>query len=198
VAGDLIDLLMLLAHPSGLTRSLPFTRTFGLPIHVAPRPAAPFPSMSWLASPFHSRQMAMQPVTTEFLAETGRQIAFLSAFLGGFAATFLGILLQSPSSRRHVGWAAGAAAVASASFILAVISGTLFAVVLHPGAPPGIAKPTFLPQVRILILVTLAFGIYSILLSLGLSGWIRSRQLGIVTSVAALISAVIVSLLVRW
>ncbi len=35
----------------------------------------------------------MQPVNAEFLAETGRQIASLSAFLGGFAATFLGILL---------------------------------------------------------------------------------------------------------
>lgn len=142
--------------------------------------------------------MAMQPMNAEFLAEMGRQIAFLSAFLGGFAATFLGVLLQSPSSRRHVGWAAGAAAVASASFLIAVISGTLFAVVLHPGAPLGIANPTFLPQVRTLMLITFALGIYSILLSLGLSGWIRSRQLGIVTSVAALISALIVSLLVRW
>jgi len=140
----------------------------------------------------------MQPVNAEFLAETGRQIAFLSAFLGGFAATFLGILLQSPNSRRHVGWAAGAAAVASASFILAVISGTVLALVLHPGAPPNIAKSIFLPQVRTLILITFAAGIYSTLFSLGLSGWIRSRQLGIVTSVAALISALIVSLFVRW
>jgi len=141
--------------------------------------------------------MAMQAVNAEFLAETGRQIASLSAFLGGFAATFFGILLQSPNSRRHVGWAAGAAAVASASFILAVISGTTLALVMHPGAPPGIAKPTFLPQVRSLILIAFSCGIYSILLSLGLSGWIRSRQLGIVTSVAALVSAAIVTLLVR-
>jgi len=139
----------------------------------------------------------MQPVNAEFLAETGRQIASLSAFLGGFSATFLGILLQSPNSRRHVGWAAGAAAVASASFILAVISGTTLALVMHPGAPPDIVKPTFLPQVRILIIVAFTCGIYSMLLSLGLSGWIRSRQLGIVTSVAALVSAIIVSLLVR-
>ena len=134
----------------------------------------------------------------EFIAETGRQIASLSAFLGGFAATFLGILLQSPNSRRHVGWAAGAAAVASASFILAVISGTALALIFHPGAPPNMAKPTFLPQVRMLIFVTFGSGIYSILLGLGLSGWIRSRQLGIVTSAAALISALIVSLFVRW
>jgi hypothetical protein len=140
----------------------------------------------------------MQPMNAEFLAETGRQIASLSAFLGGFAATFLGILLQSTDSRRHVSWAAGAAAVASASFILAVISGTALALVLHPGAPSNVAKPTFLPQVRTLILITFACGIYSILLSLGLSGWTRSRALGIVTSVAALISAVIVSLFVGW
>lgn len=137
-------------------------------------------------------------MNVEFFAEIGRQIAFLSAFLGGFPATFLGILLQSPSSRRHVGWAAGAAAVASASFILAVISGTALAVVFHPDAPSGIAKPSFVPQVRTLIVITFAIGIYSTLLSLGLSWWIRSRQLGIVTSLAALVSAIIVSLFVRW
>jgi len=141
--------------------------------------------------------MAMQPVNAEFLAETGRQIASLSAFLGGFAAAFFGILLQLSDSRRHVGWAAGAAAVASASFILAVISGTTLALVMHPGAPPDIAKPTFLPQVRILIIIAFTCGIYSMLLSLGLSGWIRSRQLGIVTSVAALASGIIVALFVR-
>jgi sterol desaturase/sphingolipid hydroxylase (fatty acid hydroxylase superfamily) len=140
----------------------------------------------------------MQPANVEFVVETGKQIASLSAFLGGFAATFLGILLQSPNPRRYVGWAAGAAAVASAAFILAVIAGTALALVLHPGAPPNMARPTFLPQVRTLILVTFASGIYAILLSLGLSGWIRSRQLGIVTSAAALISALIVSLFVRW
>ena len=139
----------------------------------------------------------MQSVNAEFLAETGRQIASLSAFLGGFAAAFFGILLQLPDSRRHVGWAAGAAAVASASFILAVISGTTLALVMHPGAPPDIAKPTFLPQVRILIIIAFTCGVYSMLLSLGLSGWIRSRQLGIVTSVAALASGIIVTLLVR-
>lgn len=134
----------------------------------------------------------------EFLSEIGRQIASLSAFLGGFAATFLGILLQSSSSRRHVGWAAGAAAVASASFMIAVIAGTLVALVLNPEAPQNLATPEFLPWVRSVIFVTFGLGIYANLLSLGLSGWIRSRSLGIVTSVAALIAAIIVWTFVRW
>src|SRR3982750_1008964 len=140
----------------------------------------------------------MKPGEAEFIAEIARQLAAVSAFLGGFAATFLGILLQSSSPRRHVGWAAGAAAVASASFILAVIAGTALAIITHPGAPANIATATFLPQVRPLIFVTFALGIYCTLLSLGLSGWIRSRPLGIVTSAAALIAAVVVSLFVRF
>src|ERR1041385_983980 len=139
--------------------------------------------------------MAMHPQNAEFLGEAGRQIAFLSAFPGGFAATFLGILLQSPNSRRHVGWAAGAAAVASASFILAVVSGSLIGLVVNPGAPPDLTKPTLLPPLRLLMVITFIVGINSSLLSLGLSGWVRSRPLGIVTSVAAFVSAVIVLLL---
>ena len=137
----------------------------------------------------------MHPLKAEFLGEAARQIAFVSAFLGGFAATFLGILLQSPNSRRHVGWAAGAAAVASASFILAVVSGSLIGLVVNPGAPPDLTKPTLLPPLRLLMAITFIVGINSSLLSLGLSGWVRSRPLGIVTSVAAFVSAVIVLLL---
>jgi hypothetical protein len=133
----------------------------------------------------------------EFIGEVASQLASVSAFLGGFAATFLGILLQSESSRRHVGWAAGSAAVASASFMIAVIAGTLVALVLKPSAPAGFAAPQFLPWARHVLLISFALGIYANLLSLGLSGWIRSRSLGLVTSTAALLAGVIVWTFVR-
>lgn len=121
----------------------------------------------------------------------------MSAILGGFAAGFLGILLQSSESRRHVTWAAGAAAVASASFIVAVISGTLLGLVLNPEAPHNFATPEFNPWALRVQFVTFTIGIYANLLSLGLSGWIRSRSLGIVTSIAALLAALIISTFVR-
>src|SRR3982750_1943710 len=116
----------------------------------------------------------MKPGEAEFIAEIARQLAAVSAFLGGFAATFLGILLQANSARRHVGWAAGAAAVASASFMIAVIAGTLVGLVLHPTAPQGFATPQFVPWAREILVVSFGIGIYANLLSLGLSGWIRS------------------------
>jgi hypothetical protein len=140
----------------------------------------------------------MNSNSAEFVGEIARQIAGVSAFLGGFAATFLGIVLQSQSSRRHVGWAAGAAAVASASFMIAVIAGTLVALAVNPAAPHNFATPEFVPWARRVFLMSFAIGIYSNLLSLGLSGWIRSRWLGIVTSTAALISALVVSTFVKW
>ncbi|HJT81612.1 MAG TPA: hypothetical protein VJ719_10475 [Chthoniobacterales bacterium] len=134
----------------------------------------------------------------EFIGEIARQIAAVSAFLGGFAATFLGILLQSQSSRRHVGLAAGAAAVASALFMVAVIAGTLVALAVSPAAPNNFATPEFVPWARRVFLVSFALGIYSNLLSLGLSGWIRSRWLGMVTSTAALLSGMVVFTFVRF
>ena len=139
----------------------------------------------------------MKPVDADFIGEIARQLASVSAFLGGFAATFLGILLQSQSTRRHVGWAAGAAAVASASFMIAVIAGTLVSLAVNPGAPQGFAAPQFVPWARQILIVSFGLGIYANLLSLGLSGWIRSRSLGIVTSAAALLSGAIVWTFVR-
>jgi hypothetical protein len=151
-----------------------------------------------LAAPQILLPVSMKPLNPDFIAEIARQLTSVSAFLGGFAATFLGILLQSNSSRRHVGWAAGAAAVASASFMISVIAGTLVALVVNPSAPQGFATPQFLPWARQILFVSFAVGIYSNLLSLGLSGWIRSRALGLVTTIAAFVSAVVVWTFVKW
>src|SRR5437016_7464372 len=110
----------------------------------------------------------MKPVDADFIGEIARQLAAVSAFLGGFAATFLGILLQSQSTRRHVGWAAGAAAVASALFMIAVIAGTLMTIVINPAAPQDMATPQFLPWARKVMIGSFGLGIYANLLSLGL------------------------------
>ncbi len=133
----------------------------------------------------------------QFVGEIGRELASVSAFLGGFAATFVGILLQSQSARRYVTWASGAAAVASASFIVAVIAGTLVALAESPNAPSGFAAPQFVPWARQILLVSFAIGIYANLLSLALSGWIRSRALGMVTSLVAFLAAAIIWTFVR-
>ena len=135
----------------------------------------------------------MQPLAPEYLAELGRQIATLSAFLGGFAAAFYGTLLMADRSHRIAGWAAGSAAIAAAAFVVAVVAATMLVIALHPGAPRIGARGGQGGFERVVAAVTFFMGIYALLASLGLSGWLRSRRLGIATSLGALVAAGLVT-----
>jgi hypothetical protein len=125
----------------------------------------------------------MQPLAPEYLSEIGRQLATLSAFLGGFAAAFLGTLLALSSPRRQVGWAAGAAALAAAAFTVSVV--------LHPAAPRAANRAAEAGAARIIVGLAFFLGLYSLLVALGLSGWARSRRLGMVTGWIAGVAAAV-------
>lgn len=135
----------------------------------------------------------MQPLAPEYLAEIARQIGALSAFLGGFAAAFFATLLALGSPRRTASWAIASAAFAAVAFVVAVVASTKLVIVLHPLAPanagPGGAA-------RTLMALGFVLGTYALLLSIGLSGWLRSRRMGLVTSALAVGAALLVTALV--
>ncbi len=135
----------------------------------------------------------METLPLDYLAEIARQIAFLSAFLGGFAATFLATLLMVDSPRKVAGWAIGAAAFAATLFIVAVIASVMLAVVLQPNVPERVASVASIGHARTVSGAGFILGLYALLLSLGLSGWIRSRGVGIATALAAGLGAVMVT-----
>lgn len=132
----------------------------------------------------------MEQLAPEYLTEIGRQIASLSAFLGGFAATFLGTLLTIKSARWQAGWAAGFAAVSAASFAVAVLCATMLTILLHPAAPERVRESANLGPARVIAGLAFLLGMYAMLASLGLSGWIRSRRLGLVSSGAAVVATI--------
>lgn len=116
--------------------------------------------------------------------ELFRQLAFITALLGGFAITFLSVLLTAPSQRQIVNWIAGMTAAASMFLVLSAVGSTFAAVVATnargelPGAVDQLHEP--------LSLLFLA-GTVLLFLVLGLSGWMRTRALGVVTSIIAVI-----------
>lgn len=134
----------------------------------------------------------MQLLTPDYLAEIARQIASLGAVLGGFAVAFLGTLLNAAPGRRTATWAAGAAAISAAAFIVATIAAVALLLALHPRGV-GVAPPT-MDRARAGMAVAFLLGIYSLLASLGLSGWARSPGLGRMTAVTAALGAVAVTL----
>jgi hypothetical protein len=98
-----------------------------------------------------------------------------------------------PRAPTFRGWAAGAAAVAAAAFVVAVVAATMLVTELHPGAPAAVARRGQTGPARLTSVLTFGVGIYALLASLGLSGWARSRRLGLVTSVAAGAAAALVT-----
>jgi len=134
----------------------------------------------------------MSELSPVYLSAIAAQLGGLSAFLGGFAATFLVMLMGLSGRGRAASFAIGFAASSAVAFIVAVVASTGLVAVLHPEAPGMVAAT---PSGGARVLMTLAFllGLYSLLFSLALSGWARSKGTGWTTSIAAGLGVVLVT-----
>jgi len=115
------------------------------------------------------------------LIDVLQQNTFISAVLAGFAVTlFVGLLHIAPQ-RRVVAYAAGAAMIAAVLLIVSTITGIA-----------GIVSVSFESDPRSAVMGGFSWAAYSFLVgivafltSLGLSGWVRSSRLGMVSSSVA-------------
>ena len=122
------------------------------------------------------------------------QLAAVSAVLGGFAVTFLSIVLTHADPRRRVAGAVGIATLAAACFFLSALGWALlasFAAQLQASdVPTRTALTSRFGAALALQRPISAFFLIGVLLltaMLGIGGWLRSRRLGFfTTSVAAL------------
>ena len=131
----------------------------------------------------------MDQLPADYFGELARQLAFVSAVLGGFAATFFGTLLAVDSPKKVAGWAASCAAVAAACFVCATLTATFIAVGTHPSAPAPVATDTVKAGPRVAMVLSMMIGLYALFGSLGAGGWVRSRAVGTATTVAAALGA---------
>ena len=123
------------------------------------------------------------------MAEYYRQIAFVSSVLAGFAFAFYGTLLVAAREHRAGAWAAIFAVAASVAF-LPVTLGTTFGAVRATIQPEAFTVSTLKldPQNALLSMLFLS-GVVFLLASFGISGWMRSRGLGIATTGLSLLGA---------
>ncbi len=131
-------------------------------------------------------------LSPEFVAELFRQCAFISALIAGFSFAFLAVILTSNTKRRVDDWTAGFAIAATAGLIVCALGWTLAApeILTLTKGPTG-ASTFELPETLRTIHRSLSFTsigcFFLFLTSLGLSGWIRSKILGIISSSIAFI-----------
>jgi|WetSurMetagenome_2_1015567.scaffolds.fasta_scaffold353941_3 hypothetical protein len=130
-------------------------------------------------------------LTPEVYAEIFRQSAFISALVAGFSSAFISVLVTSAPPKRIVGWTIACSIAATAGLLVCALGWTLSAsrmAVLAAAQQPG--TPFQLRDVyrgihRSLSLTFIAC-FFLFFASLGLSGWIRSRAVGVVSTVIAI------------
>ena len=126
------------------------------------------------------------------MAELCRQFAFVSSVLAGFAFAFYGTLLVGAREHRVGAWASFFAVAAAVAF-LPVTLGMTFNAVRAANQPIELSVSTAAadPQIALLSMLFLS-GVVFLLVSFGISGWMRSRGLGIATTSLSLLGALAV------
>lgn len=126
------------------------------------------------------------------MAQLFGQLGFVSAILAGFAFTFIAGLLSASSSSRAYSWVFVSALCAAFSLMVAVV-GSVFAGLGVEG--------DFLDEAQsqeLLAIVSQSFliGVMSLVLATGISGWIRTKRLGQISSALAVLTTLVLASIV--
>ncbi len=125
-----------------------------------------------------------QVLKASYVVAVAEQISFVSAFLGGVSATILFSVIIFSSDKRIVAFLVATSTLSACSLLVSVIAGWRLIIGLHPDLPftPDPEKISLLWK---LLVASYGLGVNSLIVSIGLSGWIRSRRTGLVTSIIA-------------
>ena len=128
-------------------------------------------------------------ISVESYAEICKQLAFISAIVAGFSFAFISVLYTSSIDKRVVDWVIGFSISSIAGLLVCALAWTLGASRMAYYVYAGIKElpAIFISMHRILSFI-FVLSFFFFLLTLGLSGWIRSRKLGIISSIIALFS----------
>lgn len=132
----------------------------------------------------------MQDLSPAYLTALAQQTGFLAAFLGGFAATILMMLLQIERDRRVMIFAIGFAALSAILLIVAVGASSAMIATLHPEAPVPPSQAMIGYQ-RVLMGLCFMLGMQTLMIAIGISGWLRSRATGWTTGILAALGVVL-------
>ena len=141
-------------------------------------------------------------LSPEIIAELFRQCAFISALIAGFSFAFLAVILTNKTTKQIDDWTAGFAIAATAGLIVCALGWTLSVPrVLELSANISANTPVQLPEsyfsIHRSLSITFIACFFFFLTSLGLSGWIRSRRLGVVSSIITIIAAIYAAWILR-
>ena len=135
---------------------------------------------------------------TDVAAELYRQTAFSASILGGFSLTFLSILMTIVDSKERVFLTAlGALTISVVLLLVATLGATYILISVQPmGLTFDFDKwPTPLYRTKWISELSFMFGILSLMVGIGLSGYSKSRTTGRITLIPAILGTLLLVLI---
>ncbi|NVJ62441.1 MAG: hypothetical protein HWE27_18780 [Gammaproteobacteria bacterium] len=131
----------------------------------------------------------MTDINPSYIIAVAEQLSFVSAFLGGISATILVTIVVFTSQKRSVNWIVSTSALAACSLLIAVVASWRLVILLHPEMPIQVSSG-LIKTLWFGMLLGYGIGFLSLLASIGLSGWLRSKRDGIITTTIAVVAVV--------
>lgn len=132
----------------------------------------------------------MIELSLEYINQLASQIMLISTFLGGFSITTLTAILLSDKEGKLLNVLFVSTVISAASFIIAIFAMTSLIMFTTPGYPMAVTDADMMLP-RFGGILAFLVGILSLVFMIGLSGWLKSRKLGIVTTILAAITLIV-------
>jgi hypothetical protein len=131
----------------------------------------------------------------EYFRILADQIVFISVFLGGISATILGTLIVAKNDSRIIKIMILVLSLAAFSFIVAVLGMNKVLMIIAPDSPyKNPNELLFYP--RLVGGLSFYIGIFSLLAVISLSGWLKSKKIGIITTSIGILSGILIFTLI--
>lgn len=129
-------------------------------------------------------------VPLEYMNKLANQVVFVSALLGGFSLSAIIMLIEKTKDRLILNLFR-LASVAASSFVVCIFCMTKIIMMTTPGFPIEFENAD-LTAPKGIGFTALLIGIVSMMGLISLSGWTKSRSLGIFTTVLGVIATLLI------
>ena len=136
----------------------------------------------------------MNEIALDYLNNITSQMIFINSLLGGFSLTVVASLLDSPIKTSLGNKLFKTAIVATSSFLVSIFAMTKILMITTKGYPLEFEQNDLIFP-RVVGVLSSFLGIISLTLMISISGWIRSKRIGIFTSIVGITSLLLIFLM---
>lgn len=136
----------------------------------------------------------MQEISFQYWNALAEQTIFISSLLGGFSIAVIANFLTSDHSEKIHKAIMVAATLAASFFLISVFAMTTVLLKTTPGYPSAVDQNSIVMP-RLVGGSTVYLGIVALMTFIAMSGWTKSKKLGIFTTIVGLLTLVITILM---